>query len=257
MKIAAQLFSVRGYVAENGYGAALKALAEIGFTSVEHACGFGEFEGKPEELKKFMDDLGLSMIGTHLGTDNLFEKDKLDATIELYSKLGAKYLISPWDSRFWNAETQPEFIEKINEAAEYLKKYGMFCGFHNHKEEFDINPKSGKTYWETFADKTIPEVVLEQDCGWTTLASRDAAELIRKYPGRSQILHFKPDACEGDVGKKPVIGRDSVPWADIIKAANEVGGTECFIIEQEWYIPGRSDTESIAESYNGLRAIMG
>ena len=49
MKIAAQMYSIRKYTEENGYGASLKELARIGFKAVEHACGFGEFDGKPGE----------------------------------------------------------------------------------------------------------------------------------------------------------------------------------------------------------------
>ncbi len=257
MKIAAQMYSARGFIGEKGYGAALKELAKIGFTSVEHAGGFQEFDGKPEELRKFMDDLGISMMGVHLGTEQFTDMDKVEQTVELYSKLGAKYLITPWDDNFYDCDSQPALIEKMNAAAEYLKKYGMYCGFHNHVNEFLTNPVSGKTYWETFAENTAADVVLEQDCGWSTYASQDAAALIRKYPGRSKVLHCKPAIrISQREDKLAVIGKDSVPWAKVVEAAQEAGGTEYLVVEQEWFLPGKTDMESIAESFAGLKAIL-
>ncbi len=257
MKIAAQMYSVRNTVAEKGYGNAMKELAKIGFTSVEHACGFQEFDGKPEELRKFMDDLGITMLGTHVGSDCLFDPEKRKQTVELYAKLGAKYLISPWEDQSYDYETMPVFNEKMNEAAEYLKQFGMFCGYHNHVNEFLTNPLTGKSYWESFAEGTAQDVVLEQDCGWSTFASQDAAALIRKFPGRSKVLHLKPAVRIAHRGiKQEVLGKDSVPWADVLKAAQEVGGTEYLVVEQEWYLPGTTDMESIAESFAGLKELM-
>ncbi len=256
MKVAAQMYSVRGFIGEKGYGAALKELAAIGFKSVEHACGFGEFDGKPQELRKFMDDLGIEMMGTHLGTEELFDAEKRKKTVELYSILGAKYLINPWADAFFDFDTQPEYIAKMIEAAEDLKKYGMKTGFHNHMNEFLINPKTGKTYWDTFAEATPAEVLLEQDCGWSTVSSQDAAALIRKYPGRSEVLHFKPAVRTAHPDKISIIGSDSVPWTEILKAAQEAGGTEYVVIEQEWYLPGKTDMESIAQSFAGLAKLI-
>ena len=257
MKIAAQMYSVRDFASRHGYGSALEELAKIGFRSVEHACSFEEFDGKPQELRKFMDSLGIGMVGTHLGTDELFDAEKRKKTVELYTILGAKYLINPWEEKFFDRASQPEYIEKMQEAAADLKQYDMKCGFHNHVNEFLINPATGKTYWATFADATGADVILEQDCGWSTYASQNAAALIRKYPGRSALLHFKPAVMPSQSGSKTaIIGQDSVPWQEIISAGKEAGGTECLVIEQEWYLPGKTDMETIAMSFDGLAKLM-
>ena len=100
-------------------------------------------------------------------------------------------------------------------------------------------------------------MILEQDCGWTVEANRDPAELILKYPGRSKILHFKAAVCPSDADSKlPIIGQDSVDWAAVIKAAQQAGDTEYAIIEQEWYLPGKTDMESLAASFEGLKQLM-
>ncbi len=154
-------------------------------------------------------------------------------------------------------EQNARLAEDCNKAAEYLKQFNMFCGYHNHKDEFQIDPNTGKSYWETFADRTSADVVLEQDCGWTVMAQQDPAEMIRKYPGRSNVLHFKPSVLPTEEAEKlSVIGQDSVDWAAVIKAAEEAGNTEYAVIEQEWYLPSKTDMESLAASFEGLKALM-
>lgn len=256
MKIAVQMYSARNYVREHGYGAALRELARIGFTSVEHACGFGEFDGKPKELKKMLDDLGMTLCGTHVGAEAFSDPGQRGKTVDLYAELGARYLICPGDGRFYDADAQAQYIDLMNEAAAFLQPYGMFCGHHNHMNEFLIHPKTGKSYWETFAEATCPDVVLEQDCGWSTMASRDAAALIRQYPGRSRALHFKPAVRASQPEKLSIIGSDSVPWKAVIDAAREVGGTDVAVVEQEWYLPGKTDMESIEASFRGLAGLL-
>ena len=256
MKIAAQMYSVRNFIAENGYGTALKSLAEIGFSSVEHACGFGEFDGKPAELRQFMDDLGITMMGTHLGAQLVFDPAQRTQTAELYATLGAKYLICPVDGLFYDCDGCAEFAEKSAEAAEFLKSYGMFFGYHCHMYEFLIHPQSGKTYWDFFAESTPDTVVLEQDCGWSCMAGQDPAALIRKYPNRNQALHFKPSIRPSHRDKKVFLGEDSVNWQEVIAAAREAGSTEYCVIEQERYAAGMSDMQTIAVSFENLRKML-
>ena len=56
--------------------------------------------------------------------------------------------------------------------------------------------------------------------------------------------------------KQSIIGKDSVDWKSIIKAAEQYGGTEFAVIEQEWFLPGKTDVESLAASFQGLMEIL-
>lgn len=258
MKIAAQMYSVRKTIAEKGYGYALKELARMGFNAVEHAGGFVEFDGKTGDLRKFMDDLGVSMLGTHVGADVYADPDKLKATMDLYAELGAKYIINPWNNDAMALDTVKGFAEQLNKVAAIMKPYGMYCGYHNHTKEFYAWDEDGKSPWEILAENTCEDVVMELDCGWAAVAGYCPACLIRKYPGRSQVLHFKPAVLEQhrEFGKIPVIGKDSVDWKAVIAAAEKVGGTEALIVEQEEYLPDTTDIESIEESCKGLLKLV-
>jgi len=248
--IALQLYSVRDDCG-NDFDKALEQVAKMGFKAVEFA-GYHKYGSDAQGLRQRLDDLGMKAAATHIGT-NSFVDDNLQKTIDFHKVIGCKYLCVPGDGRFSKPDGNKELAEIFNRTAEKLKKVDMKCGYHNHTHEFQ---KDGdKTYWELFAERTTEDVVLQQDVGWTTVAGYDAASLIRKYPGRSQVVHLKPSLLKGDEGR-PIIGEDSVPWAKILKACNEVGATEWLTIEQEAYLPGKSPMECVQMSLAGLQKLI-
>ncbi|HYW80936.1 MAG TPA: sugar phosphate isomerase/epimerase, partial [Thermoguttaceae bacterium] len=232
--ISLQLYSVRGDCGKD-IDAVFEQVAKMGFDAVEFA-GYHKYSGDAKALRGQLDAQGLKVAGTHIGT-GLLSPEALPKTIEFHKTIGCKYLVVPGDGRFTKPDESKELAEIFNKAAEILKKEDMKCGYHNHTHEFS---KDGdKTYWELFAERTCDDVILQQDVGWSTVAGQDPPALIRKYPGRSQIIHCKPSMVSGDKGR-PIIGEDSVKWEPIFEACREAGGTEWLTIEQEAYLPNTS-----------------
>ena len=248
--IALQLYSVRGDCGKD-FDAALERVAGMGFDAVEFA-GYHKYGGNPEGLKKKLDDLGLLAAATHIGTGS-FSEGSIQKTIDFHAAIGCKYLVVPGDGRFSHPDKSKELADIFNVAAEELKKVGMKCGYHNHTHEFK---KDGdKTFWELFAERTSDDVVLQQDVGWTVAARQDPVKYIRQYPGRSQVIHCKPTVVDGGEGEIAILGQDSVPWVEIIKACREVGGTEWLTIEQERY-PKGTPMECVELSLAGLKKLV-
>jgi sugar phosphate isomerase/epimerase len=249
--VSLQLYSVRGDCGRN-FDDVLDRVAKMGFAGVEFA-GYHSYNGKAKELRKRLDDLGLKGIATHIGSGS-FRGDALKNTIEFHQTIGCKFLIVPGDGDFTNPEKSKTLAELFNQTAQTLKPLGMACGYHNHTGEF---AKSGdKTYYDLFAERTSPDVVLQQDVGWTASAGLDPVALVRRYPGRMKILHFKPTVLGGDKTKKAIIGQDSLDWPAIIAACREVGGTEWITIEQESYPDGKSPMECSELSLAGLKKLL-
>jgi len=249
MRIALQLYSVRNDCGRD-FDAALAKVAEMGVEGVEFA-GYHSYKDRPAELAKRLKDLGLIAAGTHIGTNNL-RGDALQKAIDFHQAIGCRFLIIPGDGDFTHSERSKTLAETCNKAAEVLKPFGMACGYHNHKHEF--NKDGDKTYWDLFAERTSPDVVLQQDVGWTLAAGLDPAEVVRRHPGRTRITHFKPTVTQG--GKKAIIGQDSVDWQAVITACREVGGTEWLTVEQEDYPDGKSPMECSALSVAALKKII-
>jgi sugar phosphate isomerase/epimerase len=246
--IAVQLYSVRGDCAKD-FDKALAQVAKMGFDAVEFA-GYHTYSNNPEGLRKRLDELGLKVAATHIGTGTI-EGDALAKTIDFHQTIGCKYLCVPGDGRFWDPQGSKELAAIFNKADEKLQPLGMACGYHNHKNEFKKD--GNKTYWDLFAERTSRGVILQQDVGWTVAAGQDPAALIRKYPGRSKVIHCKPTVVgEGT----PILGQDSVPWVSVFKACETVGGTEWYTLEQERYLPDVSPMECTYLSLAGLKAIL-
>lgn len=252
--IGVQLYSVRGDCKKD-FDAALAQVAKMGFQGVEFA-GYYTYEGKAKELRKRLDDLHLKAAGTHINT-SLFADDAIKATIDFHKVIGCKFLIVPGDKLFTDPVRSKDLAETFNKTARILKPHGMACGFHNHTAEF--RKDGDKTYWDLFAERTSKDVVLQQDCGWTAAAGFDPVAYVKKYPGRTRTVHFKPTVVKADEAnkdKKAFLGQDSVDWRAVFAACASVGGTKWIIIEQETYPEARPPMECTQLSLAGLKKIL-
>jgi len=249
--IAVQLYSVREDCAKD-FDAALAQVARMGFSGVEFAGYYG-YAGKAKELRQRLDSLNIKAAGTHISM-NAIREASIRNTIDFHQTIGCRFLIVPSDAGFTDPEKSRLLADEFNQAAEILKPLGMACGYHNHTGEFK---KDGdKTFWELFAERTTRDVILQQDCGWSATAGADPAALIRKYPGRTRTVHFKPAVVGEDKARKAILGQDSVNWGAVYDACTSVGGTEWIVIEQEQYPDGKPAMECTEQSLAGLKKIV-
>lgn len=251
LPVALQLYSVRGDCAKD-FDAALAQVAQMGFDGVEFA-GYHSYNGKPQELRKRLDDLGLGVAATHIGTGT-FRGDALKQTIEFHQVIGCKFLIVPGDGDFTHPEKSKALAQTFNETAAKLKPLGMACGYHNHTKEF--TKLEGKTYWDLFAERTSQDVILQQDCGWTAAAGLDPVAVMKRYPGRMRSTHFKPTVVKEEAGKKAFLGQDSVDWMAVIEGCRKYGGTEWITLEQEAYPDGKTPMEASEISFQALKKLL-
>ena len=109
----------------------------------------------------------------------------------------------------------------------------MRAGFHNHKSEFVV--LEGKRPMEVLAANTPKEVTLQLDVGTCVEAGVDPLTWIQSNAGRIRSLHCK-DWSTGsgpDKGYRVLLGEGDAPWPKIFKAAENKGGVEFYLIEQE------------------------
>ena len=255
MRISLQLYSVREACRQD-FDRTLEEVAAAGFAGVEFA-GYHNYAGKPTDLRRRLADLGLVAAGTHIGTATL-SGDALRKAIDFHRELDCRYLIIPHDKGAVHPDQSKALADLLNQASEQLAPAGLACGYHNHEAEMKL-ADGENTWWDLLAQRTVPAVVLQQDCGWTAMAGGDPAAFIRRYPGRSRILHFKPTVVRSEASRadrSPILGLDSVDWKAIVAACREVGGTEWTTIEQERYPTGVTPMDAVRASLDGLRRIL-
>jgi len=223
-----ELYSVRDELAKDTM-ATLRAVARDGYQVVEfYAPYFAWTSDYAKQVRKLMDSLGIRCNSTHNGGDSL-APEGIGKAIELNQILGSKYIV-------WASAGKPNGLDgwkavaaKLTEAAAKLKPLGMATGYHNHQLEF--TPIEGKRPIEVIAANTPADVMLQLDVGTCIEAGSDPVAWIRASPGRIRCIHCKD--WSPDKGYQVLFGEGVAPWPAIFQAAENGGGIEYYLIEQE------------------------
>jgi len=271
-KVGLQLYSIRQDM-QKDMDSALKQVKEIGYDYVEFAGYFGR---SAEEIREMLDKYGLTCISVHQKHDIFF--DKCEESIEYLKTIGAKYCAVPWMGKEKHKGTA-EFentVKEFNFVGKALKDAGIQLLYHNH--DFEFERYEGKFLLDWLYE-TISEDLLqtEIDTCWVRYAGYDPAEYIRKYTGRSPIVHLKDFVCDNfnmgpayalidSSGKEekptdrkatgfkfmPVgMGVQDVP--SILKAAEDAGA-DIIIVEQDESVD-RPAMEAVKISRDYLRKL--
>ena len=249
-RLGLQLYSVRDAMGKDPSGS-LKKLADMGYVHVEHANYVNrKFYGySAKDFKKLLSDLGLLMPSGHTvmtakdwDTAKNDFTDKWKYTIEDAAEAGQRYVISPWldESLRTDLDGLKRFMQQFNKCGELCKANGMTFGYHNHNFEFSTKV-NGSTLYDFILTNTDPSLVAQQmDIGNMLGAGGIALDLLKKYPGRFELMHVKDEIKSTTGGgmdgyDSTILGEGVMPVHDIVKAARKMGGTSQFIIEQESY----------------------
>jgi sugar phosphate isomerase/epimerase len=242
-----QLYSIREAMGKDPLGT-LKQLSAMGYQNVEHA-NYKErkFYGHSAvEFKKVLADLGMKMPSGHtvLGKQHWDDakKDFTDAwkyTIEDAATAGQQYVVSPWldESIYATEDSLKHFMNVFNKCGELCKKSGMKFGYHNHHFEF-AKKVNDKVLYDLILGETDPNLVAQQlDTGNLFNAGVKAIDIVKKFPGRFELMHVKDEiAVAGNEEKfeSTVLGKGIAQVKEVIDLG-QAAGTKQFIIEQEAY----------------------
>jgi sugar phosphate isomerase/epimerase len=243
-----QLYSVRDDMMKDPLGS-LKKLAEMGYVYVEHANYIDrKFYGySAAEFKKILDDLGLKMISGHtvMGRNHWDEskKDFSDSwkmTVEDAATLKQKYVISPSmdNSMRKTYDGLKHYMEIFNKCGELCNKYGMKFGYHNHDFEFSEMLNNEKVFDIIMKNIDPKLVVVQLDIGNLYNGGAKAIDIVNQYPGRFENVHVKDEIKSSggeDKYESCILGEGIVNSRKVIDLATKIGGTTCYIIEQESY----------------------
>ncbi len=250
-KVALQLFSVRDDMAAD-MDATLAKVKELGYDYVEFA---GYFDHSAEEVKALLDKHGLECISVHQVYDVFLQDEKKN--IDFLKTIGAKYCAVPWMGveKHKGNDIFETTVKEFNQVGSALKSAGIQLLYHNHDFEFE---KFENKFLLDWLYETIDEDILktEVDTCWVRYAGYDPAEYLRKYIGRSPVVHLKDFECtklgggpvysliddSGKEGKKPSreesgfefrpVGYGIQDFKAILEAAEEAGA-EYVVVEQD------------------------
>ena len=86
---------------------------------------------------------------------------------------------------------------------------------------------------EVLAAHTNNDVMLQLDVGTCVEVGSDPVAWINQNPGRIRSMHCKDYSPEAGKGYKVLFGEGAADWKKIFEAAENKGGIEYYLIEQE------------------------
>lgn len=244
-EIGVQLYSIRDVIGNpeayaRNHEEAFKALAQMGYTSVEAACySDGKLYGvDPEQYKADLEAAGLKSLSTHIGK-NLSDEELAsgdftesmkwwEQAIAAHKAAGCKYIVCPSFAVPQTLAGLKTYCDYFNAIGAKCKENGMLFGYHNHSHEF--NKVEDKVIYDFMLENTNPEsVFFEMDVYWAVMGHAAPVEYFKKYPGRFTMLHIKDYR---ELGESGMVGFDAI--------FNNAGlaGMKDFIVEIEAFTKG-------------------
>lgn len=233
LPIGCQTWAVRDMIAKD-FPATLKMLADTGFQSIElcSPVGYSDsgFAGlanyKGSELKKIINDAGLTCVSSHFGMDEL--RKNQDERIAWAKDVGLTQMLvaSLGGPKNPTMDDVKRAADEYNKMGEKAAKAGIQQGLHN--ENFETSTVDGKRTYDVLFQLLDPKLVKFQFQVSTIAEGFDAAEYFTKYPGRFISMHVQGWSAPD---KKIVpVGKDTLDWKKIFTAA-KTGGIKNYFVE--------------------------
>jgi len=223
----------------------LKAAVEFGFSEVE---GGSSYASSPQEFLSFCKEIGIKPIAgsVDFGATN----DELKESFYKINELEQDFVIEYWPwygGTPFKLEDCKQSANRLNEVGTLAKKYGLKLLWHNHDNEF-IEMEKGLPF-DYLMENTDPEIVnCEMDIYWVKKGGANPLETLKKYEGRTAILHVKDMTPDGDF---ICPGSGIIDFAPIFKEAKKQG-IEHYIVERDNEPDGIGCLKSSAEYLKNL-----
>lgn len=275
-KVYVQTASFSRELREDFHGT-LEQVAKAGYDGLELFDGiYGGYSAK--DLKNYLASLGMIVIGAHI------RMDQLEDELVYLPQTGCPYLVCP-GLHVESREQAYHAAEQMNTWGKAVAQAGMKFGYHNHSSDFDAY--GDETVIDIFIRNTDPSLVtFELDTAWAWRAGVNAADFVKRYSGRFELIHVKETSrvfgpeddfhklfagVERDADGRPILtaevkarlsefrkincklGDGIINMPEFVKVA-DAQGAKAYVVEREYEYTGNIFT-SIAEDLQYLKAL--
>ncbi|HEY2858534.1 MAG TPA: sugar phosphate isomerase/epimerase [Terracidiphilus sp.] len=235
LPIGCQTWPVREMIAKDFPGT-LKQLAASGFKSIEMCSpvgyadsGFGgltKYSGS--ELKKIIQDAGLTCVSSHFSLDEL-RKDQAGRIAWAKDMGMTQMLVASLDGpKKPTMDDVKRAADEYNRIGEHAASAGIQQGLHN--EDFECSTVDGKRTYDVLFELLNPSYVKFQFQVSNISLGFDAAEYFTKYPGRFISMHVQ--GWSAKTHKITAVGQGTLDWKKIFTAA-KTGGIKNYFVEMD------------------------
>ncbi len=189
IKIGLQLYSVRDALKQDWEGT-LRKVKEMGYAGVEIA---GLCDATAAQWKALCDELGLEIVSAHTSFYGLDEAH-FEVSIAPLVEMGLQHIVIPGvkESDYPSAAegNAKRLIDRIRTAALLAKKHNLTLHYHNHA--FEFYKIDGENFLDLLYRSIEPQLLqAELDLAWVAIGKENPAQYLRKYEGRTEIVHLK------------------------------------------------------------------
>ena len=195
VEIGLQIHSVREDFAENPERT-LQKVAEMGYQGVELV--YSALNREAEAYTQMLKEANLKCYSIMLDWKDL-QPEALETALAYCQKLPGDCVVigslhlAPLTEEPGYEQVLLEFVKK---AAQTIRKAGFKTGFHNHDKDHLNRVSDGRTFFEFLFENIKENFMLMIDTGNTMGGGADPIELVKKYPHRTEIAHFKGYSAE-------------------------------------------------------------
>lgn len=231
-RIGIQLYTLRD-AARVSLERTLANIAAAGYNDVELLASMDNFGMPAARVRQMLDRYHLRAPSTHVTVRAL---DGMQRQLADAQTLGHEYLIVAGlpESQRQSLDDYRGWADRLNRAGEMARKAGVWIGFHNHADDFEV--LEGRVAYDVLVEHTDPSLVRHQlDTGNLAMSGRDPLAYMERFGNRYWSFHIKDVALLG--AKSDVeLGTGVIDFERLLARTQNVGDKH-FFVEQESY-PG-------------------
>jgi sugar phosphate isomerase/epimerase len=223
-----ELYSVREDLKKDLMGT-VRGVGKLGYECVEFYAPYYDWTlDYAKEVRRELDGLGVKCYSTH-NSKQSFAPEGINKAIELNQALGTRYVVLSHPGEVKDIDGWKRVPEMLNNANTTLVSHGLHAGYHNHELEWKL--VEGQKPIELIAANTDKSIMLQLDVGTCLATGNDPVAWVEKNPGRIRSMHLKEWSPEK--GYHVLFAEGVGPWKKLFAAAENQGGVEYYLIEQE------------------------
>lgn len=236
---------------------ALRDIAAGGYAGCEMFDGdLLEYESRPDELRRLLDDTGLRLVGVYSGANFIFDEIldeelmRIERAAVFAAQLGAEHLVLGGGAKR-TAGPAPQDLDKLASALDQIAarvgRFGLSASYHPHLGTIVEAPEALDVLME---ETTIP---LCPDTAHLAAGGGDPVAIVRRYADRIRYVHLKDWAADAQAFQP--LGDGDLDLVGVIAALQDAGYGDWLTVELDEYDGDPADAANRSAAF--LRTLDG
>ena len=196
LKLGIQMWSIHDICVQEGMASAIKKVKEMGYNGFEYALGDSitlkeRCNTDAEEAVKILREYDVKALGAHIPFEPMLidPKPVLEECLKLeipYAAVGPVF----WGDRATYAEQKETYV-RLKDIAILFHKNGIQLQVHCSAFGYLKDYKGRYVVEGMLEEAGLENLQPEFDTAWMICGGVDPVEMLKKYEGHVDILHFK------------------------------------------------------------------